>query len=228
MTHREAARIKGGRGGLSLVIAEEADMASVIRLLRERVEEAPAFFRGAALHLETSGRVLTEAERAQLAAAVSEFGMTLRDGAAAPPREQRAPKARADRARVSDRERSRAGEQRTMEEYGEGRAILVKRTLRSGQSISYDGDVVIRGDVNPGAMVTAAGDIVVLGALRGVAHAGATGNADAVVIAFRLEPTQLRIAGAISRAPDGKGPRPQGPEIARVQGDTIVIEAYEP
>ncbi|MBC7106160.1 MAG: septum site-determining protein MinC, partial [Firmicutes bacterium] len=73
--------------------------------------------------------------------------------------------------------------------------ILVRRTLRSGQRLCYNGNVVILGDVNPGAEVVAAGNVIVMGVLRGVVHAGANGNEEAVVLAFRLRPTQLRIAG---------------------------------
>jgi septum site-determining protein MinC len=82
------------------------------------------------------------------------------------------------------------------------------------------------GDVNPGAEIVCSGDILVLGALRGVAHAGAEGKTDAIVFAFRLEPTQLRIAHLISRAPDEKLPQPQGPEVARVVGDRIQLSVY--
>lgn len=102
--------------------------------------------------------------------------------------------------------------------------ILVKRTLRSGQRIRHNGNVVILGEVNPGAEVVAAGDIVVMGALRGVAHAGAGGREDAIVVAFRLQPTQLRIAGYIARAPEG-AEAPQVPELARVKDGAIIIEA---
>lgn len=111
---------------------------------------------------------------------------------------------------------------------GDPNTLLIKRTLRSGQSVAYDGNVVIRGDVNAGALVTCSGDIIVLGALRGVAHAGAEGDTEAVVIAFRLEPTQLRIAGHISRAPDGEYIRPMGPEVARVKKGSIQVETYSP
>ena len=106
--------------------------------------------------------------------------------------------------------------------------LYLRRTLRSGQRVDYQGNVVIMGDVNAGAMVTCTGDIIVLGALRGLAHAGAEGNERAIVMAFRLEPTQLRIAHHISQAPDEVGPRPDGPELARVKNDMILIEAYVP
>ena len=108
----------------------------------------------------------------------------------------------------------------------EDTTLLVRRTIRSGQRLHYDGNVVIMGDVNPGAEVVCTGDILVLGALRGVAHAGAEGKVDATVFAFRLEPTQLRIAHVISRAPDEKSPLPSGPEIARVVANSVQLSMY--
>lgn len=106
--------------------------------------------------------------------------------------------------------------------------LLVRRTLRSGQRIHYDGNVVIMGDVNPGAVVICTGDIVVFGRLRGVAHAGAQGNVQARVVAFRLEPTQLRIAHFISRAPDEGPGGPDLPEVALVNDGVIEIQAFLP
>ena len=63
-------------------------------------------------------------------------------------------------------------------------------TLRGGQSLHNLGNIVVVGDVNPGAELVASGDIVVFGALRGVAHAGAQGDAGARVYAIELAPTQ--------------------------------------
>jgi len=108
------------------------------------------------------------------------------------------------------------------------RTVVVQRTLRSGQSVSFNGNVVILGDVNPGAEVTAAGNVVVMGVLRGMVHAGATGDPNAVVVAFRLQPTQLRIADYIARSPDGQYDGPERPEIARVKDGTVIIEAFPP
>jgi len=104
--------------------------------------------------------------------------------------------------------------------------VLIQRTLRSGQKIHYDGNVVIIGDVNPGAEVVATGNIIVMGAVRGVVHAGAGGNEKAMVLAFRLEPTQLRIAGHITRPPDGQDLKPEQPEIARIKNGVVTIEIY--
>jgi septum site-determining protein MinC len=98
--------------------------------------------------------------------------------------------------------------------------------VRSGQKISYKGTIVILGDVNPGSEIVAAGDILVMGVLRGMAHAGARGDMSAIVAAFRLQPTQLRIAGIISRPPEEKQEVPQFPEIARLKDKAIIIEPY--
>ena len=69
-----------------------------------------------------------------------------------------------------------------------------KGSLRSGQRMEFEGSLVIIGDVNPGAEAVAGENIVILGYLRGLAHAGAKGNRDAVIEAAEIDATQLRIA----------------------------------
>ncbi|HCC33857.1 MAG TPA: septum site-determining protein MinC [Clostridiales bacterium] len=110
----------------------------------------------------------------------------------------------------------------------DGDTLLVRKTLRSGQHVGHRGNVVVLGDVNPGAEVVAAGDILVLGALRGVAHAGARGDEQALVAGFRLRPTQLRIGTHIARAPDGDITGPEQPEVALVNEGRVVIRPYCP
>ncbi|WP_124071705.1 septum site-determining protein MinC [Filibacter tadaridae] len=69
--------------------------------------------------------------------------------------------------------------------------------IRSGQVVKAKGDLVVVGDVNPNGRVEAAGNIFVLGRLKGIAHAGANGNTQAVIAASRLEATHLLIADKI-------------------------------
>jgi len=101
---------------------------------------------------------------------------------------------------------------------------LIKHTLRSGQRVSYNGNVVIIGDVNPGAEIEATGDIVVMGKLRGVAHAGSEGNTSAEIIALELSPVQIRIAGYIRRPPDSASKSGIVPEVARFVGEDIIVD----
>lgn len=109
-------------------------------------------------------------------------------------------------------------------------AVLHPRTLRSGQVLRYAGHVVVVGDVNPGAEIIATGDVLVWGKLRGVVHAGAAGDDNAIVGALLLAPMQLRIGKYIARAPDERAlderVQVRTPEIARVRDGRIVIESW--
>lgn len=107
-----------------------------------------------------------------------------------------------------------------------GQAILLRRTLRSGYSLKNPGHIVIIGDVNPGAEIIAGGDVVVWGKLRGVVHAGAGGDEEAIVCALDLSPTQLRIAGYISLSPKRRGKTM--PELARIKDAQVVAEPWDP
>lgn len=106
-------------------------------------------------------------------------------------------------------------------------ALFLRKTLRNGQKAHYAGHITVIGDVNPGAEVVAAGNIVVFGSLRGVAHAGAEGNHNSIVAALELEPTQLRIAELIARAPEKETGAPTKPELARIIEGKIMIEEYK-
>lgn len=105
----------------------------------------------------------------------------------------------------------------------------IKQTLRSGQIVNYDGNVVIIGDCHPGSEVIASGDITVWGILSGIAHAGAKGNSRAKVRALKMNAIQLRIANCYARKPDGMNtifPERTStftPEEARIINDEIVI-----
>ena len=103
----------------------------------------------------------------------------------------------------------------------------IRHTLRSGQVERFlEGNIMVLGDVNPGAEVIATGDIIVLGVLRGVAHAGALGDTSSVIIALNLVPTQLRIGHFITRPPSGRQGSGQKAEIARIREEAIIVEDY--
>jgi len=110
----------------------------------------------------------------------------------------------------------------------EGKTKFIRATVRSGQSIEYSGNIIIIGDVNAGGVVIAKGNIVVLGTLRGIAHAGSDGNREAIVTAFNLQPTQLRIADIIARPPDEDVNLSRWPEIAKIKDNMVIIEPYLP
>ncbi len=105
-------------------------------------------------------------------------------------------------------------------------ALFLRETVRSGRSVWHEGHVVILGDVNPGAEVIAAGNVIVWGRLRGLVHAGALGDAGAVICALDLNPTQLRIADQIAVAPPDSRHAPI-PEQAAIRDGQIVAEPWQ-
>lgn len=74
---------------------------------------------------------------------------------------------------------------------------VIDGSLRSGKRVEFDGSLVILGDVNAGAEIIAKEHIIVLGVLRGLAHAGAKGNREAMVIANEIDVAQIRIADIV-------------------------------
>lgn len=105
----------------------------------------------------------------------------------------------------------------------------IKQTIRSGQVINYEGNVVVIGDCHPGCEITAFGDITVWGVLSGIAHAGASGNQKARVRALKMNAIQLRIANCYSRRPDSlntvfiEKTNSFTPEEARIINNEIVV-----
>lgn len=96
-------------------------------------------------------------------------------------------------------------------------------SLRSGQKLETEGSLVIIGDVNSGAEVMASDNIVVLGALRGLAHAGAKGNKQAIVAAGLLDAVQIRIANIVKEIDREEEPMHKQAYISVVE-EKIVIE----
>ncbi|MCQ2754331.1 MAG: hypothetical protein MJ231_04695, partial [bacterium] len=107
--------------------------------------------------------------------------------------------------------------------------LYLSQNLRSGQTVNYEGNVLILGDAHPGSEIVADGDITVWGILGGIAHAGARGNITAKVRALKLNAIQLRIAGLYARRNDTLNvPYVQKsneftPEEAQIEDGRIVI-----
>ena len=107
--------------------------------------------------------------------------------------------------------------------------LYINQTLRSGQTVTYEGNILIIGDAHPGSEIIADGDITVWGILGGIAHAGAKGNISSKVRALKLNAIQLRIAGLYARRNDTLNvPYVQKtneftPEEAQIEDGKIVI-----
>lgn len=112
-------------------------------------------------------------------------------------------------------------------------SMFYKGTLRSGQVVESESSVVIIGDVNPGGKVVSGGNIIILGALKGVACAGITGNRQAFVVALEMKPMQIRIDNIVAKCGDVPSSRrrvkrkksvDETPKIAILREENIFIE----
>lgn len=100
-------------------------------------------------------------------------------------------------------------------------------TLRSGDHRHVDGSLLVLGDVNPGAQISATGHVLVWGRLRGTAHAGRLGDRAASIVALHLHPLQLRIADQVARGPAEAPPHGLA-ERAHLVNGRIQIDRAEP
>jgi septum site-determining protein MinC len=107
------------------------------------------------------------------------------------------------------------------------RLTVHQGTLRAGDHLEVSGALLVLGDVNPGARVSAGGDVRVWGRLRGSAHAGSQGDRTARIVALQLRPVQLRIADAVARGPEDLPPAGLA-EQAVLENGTIRLTPADP
>jgi len=216
---RDIVAFKGKQSSLEIEIADEADFSDALKAITERLEAKRSFFEGSAC-VNVVGGSLDADQKDELSNMLKrDFGMLCVEFEGGIKRTRQ----NLFRAQRSEQNEEKPAEFKTRPvSQKEGSAVFIRETVRNGQRIDYDGDIVVCGDVNFGGELVATGNIAVMGALRGKAHAGAGGDENAVVTAYRLSPQQLRIGGIIAIAPKN-AMQVSYPEIARVMGDKIVI-----
>jgi septum site-determining protein MinC len=215
-------QIKGIRDGL-LITLGGADWADLATAFVKNVDERSSFFNGARVALDVGVNELRVAELSALRDQLSERGIALW----AVLSESRVTETTAQNLGLATRiSKPRPMEVReVVDELPGDAAKWVKGPLRSGGRVQFDGNIVVIGDVNPGAEIVASGSVIVWGRLRGVVHAGAQGDDQAVVCALELAPTQLRIAGEIAVSPKKQGK--SQPEIACLKDGQLVAKPWQ-
>ena len=175
---------KGGRNGIIVLLDETVEFDILKEQLKKKVKEAQKFFEGAKAPIGFKGRKLTEDEEKQCLDIIvneSKLNITFVYGQ--------------DQEQLVDEKKQDYDSTVTQTKFYFG-------AIRSGQSISFPGSVIIIGDVNPGGEIIAEGNVIVIGTLKGFVHAGAKGKEAAFIVALKLIPVQLRIADIITYFPD--------------------------
>ncbi len=101
---------------------------------------------------------------------------------------------------------------------------IIQKRVRSGQKIECEGDVVLLGDLAPGAELMATGSVFIIGNAQGLVHAGVNGDKKAVIVALEMNVNLLKIADVMAKNPDGSSAL--FPEIVYIdeEGNFVVEE----
>ena len=195
----EAVTFKLTKNGLVIVLDDNLDFLTIKRLLKKKLEESKEFFQGAMLKTTIKGRELEKYELDELRKIISsETGFS----------------------EIEEDVVTFDWSKNTIE----GKTKFYRGTMRSGNQINYKGNVVVMGDVNPGAEVIATGNIIITGVLKGTAYAGCKGNRNAIVSAKGIYPTQLRIADLITVSPKDTLEKINNFETAYIKDNNIYID----
>jgi septum site-determining protein MinC len=211
--------IKGTKHGLIILINPSAVFSEIKIELQEKMAAANGFFNGAKFALSYDEN-FTEDETKALEEICCAHGLI--------PNHELKEKLHQDNPInliVLNKENNHMDHDEKPDPNTEDACLLLKKNIRNGEEIIYNGNITILGDVNPGAKLIATGNILVMGSLRGVAHAGASGNREAKIIAYLLEPSQIRIADCIACSSESNK-KALYPEIAQLNEQQIMIEEY--
>ena len=216
----EKIKIKGENDGLMLEFPPDLSFLEIVEELSRKLDSGSGFFLRGTLVRVPRNRFSKE-ELAELQELFRTHGLICRLEKPVPMRSASPvpPSPKPAAASVSPQE--------AMQDAPElQRMLVIDKTLRGGQAVETEGSVIVFGNVNPGAQITAGGSVDIRGTCRGLVHAGAAGDSTAFIIADHLMPTQIRIANYVARSPDepedfGKAER------AYVKDGQIVIEPRE-
>ena len=212
--------MKSSKNGINLVLDSKLPFDELLEEIKKKFIDSEKFFKDAHIAISFEGRDLSQEEQFEIIEMIQEYtSITII--------------CILDHDELMDEVmKRRIGAYQ--EEHSPQTGQFYKGTLRSGQQIESQTSLIVLGDVNPGAKVIAKGNIVVLGALKGIAYAGADGDSGCFVAALEMDPVQIKIGDYIGRSADKKenikGFRRRTkaevsvPQIATVYDQQILIE----
>ena len=168
------------RKQITIKIREYVEFKDVVKTLKKQMKEIRILYKNSEPKvIEVIGRDFKKSEQKYIAKIMSKFFISQVEF-------------------VSDENLGLSGIQKSFKrEIATSETTFYRHSLRSGQKIEFNGSIVVLGDVNRGAEVIAGENIVVLGNLRGLAHAGAKGNKEAIICAGAINVSQVRIADVV-------------------------------
>lgn len=180
--------IKGTKSGIIVVLDEETEFDLLVQQVAEKFRESSKFLGNATIAISFEGRKLSNEQQKILVDTISSnTQLFVACVVETDPQKE---------------ELFRKNLEECLMDLTTNTGQFYKGNLRSGQVLDVETSIIVIGDINNGAKVVSKGNIIILGALKGTAFAGASGNERAFVVALDMNPLQIRIADVIARAPD--------------------------
>jgi len=215
----ELVSIKGTPEGLIILLDSNHELEEIKKHLQQKMEAAKGFFKGANFTIYQQQRDIPPVARRELEAICQRYGLI-------PSSKIKVPYTIKARQKKESQQGQKVYPFPNQPGMLGNQALLHPQSLRSGQSLSYSGHIVVVGNVHPGAEIVAGGNVAVMGTCCGSVHAGVHGNKSARIIAFRLIPSVLSIAGVPARSASHNLEPAFYPEVAYLRGDKIIVERY--
>ena len=224
--------IKGKENGLEIVLSEKSTYPILREELIQVLKKNSNFFKDSRTKVVLRGKSLSEAQRKEIKRVFSmDYGISdvmygdevdlLKEAEISiQPPQQEPQSAPSGKSSFDESDLISTS-------YFDAQSIFINNTVRSGQRIECEGDIIVIGDVNPGAEGIAGGSIAVFGNLRGLVHAGAAGRKDVCVAAINMTPKQLRLSGRVVTFPKEAMDTGRA-EVAELRGGKVVIRPVGP
>jgi len=219
--------IKGKENGLEITLSEKATYPVIREELIQKLIKNKNFFKDSNTKVVIRGKQLSEAQRKEIKRVFSmDYGINdvLYGDEADLLREVELSIESAPEPKLYETSGGTDDEDidQPSSSYHDTQSLFINSTVRSGQRIECEGDIVVIGDINPGGEVIAGGNIAVFGKLRGLVHAGCSGRTDVCVAAVYMMPKQLRVSGRVVTFPEDRE-FPEYPEVAELKNGKVVI-----
>ena len=210
---RNAVVIKSSKAGMTVILDPELPFGELLDAIGKKFSESARFWGSVQMTLTLEGRDLTAAQEFAIVDTITKNSqievLCLLDTDAE--RIERCEKALHDK----------------LMELNSQTGQFYRGTLKRGDCLESEASIVIIGNVDHGARVTAKGNVIVLGELKGTVTAGVSGNPQAVVMALDMAPLQIRIGDMSSRFNERNKRLGRGPMIALAEDGAIVMRSLK-
>lgn len=203
---KELVLLKGNNYGLTITLDSEIQFDELLEKVEEKFTAAAGFFNSTKqIALKVEGRTLSSEETTRLLESITKTSSLTIAYVIEENQVIETQMKNLIKEKYKKQEEEQSEQLTSSKDNGEHLGKFYKGTLRSGQNLESDSSVIVIGDVNPGATVSAKGNVVVLGCIKGNAFAGKDNNNEAFIAALDMDPIQIRIGSKIARSSDDKG-----------------------